>query len=154
MLTRQCLRQRPPAPFTNPRYGFRKQSSCSISSSLPSQQEKAPQRPIIPPKWPTRQPATDSSPASETPSAAPLREIISMLTTKSAIKRNEKMTISAFTPTTAKLFYSQGPKFKPPIGTIWDPDRRVWRRYQLISKQNRKLRRHLWLRFAKPKKPA
>ena len=154
MLIRQCLRQRPPATFKNSYYSFRKHSPRSISSSVPSQQEKAPQRPIIPPKWPTRQPATDSSPVPETPSAAPLREIISMLTTKSSIKRNEKMTISAFTPTTAKLFYSQGPKFKPPIGTTWDPDSRGWRRYRLTSKRNRKLRRYLWLRFAKPKKRA
>src|SRR5271170_1692165 len=152
MLIRPCLRHRPPPIFKNPCHSCRKYASRSINSSIPSQQDQATQRPTIPPKWPTQQPPPDSSASPETPSTDPLQEIISILTTKSATKRNEAMTISAFTPTTAKHFYPQGPEFKPPIGTPWDPDSRLWQRYIKIPLENKALRRYRFLLFAKPPK--
>lgn len=134
MLIGQCLRQRPPPAFMNTCYSCRKYASHSINSPPPSQSdESASSRLVIPSTWPTRRPPAespaDSSTVPEHPSTSPLQEILSILTTKSATKRNEAMTISAFTPTTAKHFYPQGPDFKPPIGTPWDPDSKAWRRY-------------------------
>ena len=134
MLVRQCLRQRPPPTFINICYNCQNYTSHSIKSSTPPHSdESVPSRPVIPPTWPKRQPQTTSptEPVAvpESPSTSPLQEILSILTTKSAVGRTEELTISAFTPTTAKHFYPQGPDFKPPIGTPWNPESKAWRRH-------------------------
>ena len=139
MLIRQCLHQKPPPTFMNTCCSCRRYASHSINPSPLSQSdEAATSRPVIPSTWPTRRPPAQSSADSPTvpehASASPLQEIVSILTTKSATKRNEAMAISAFTPTTAKHFYPQGPDFKPPIGAPWDPDSKAWRRYVAIPR--------------------
>jgi hypothetical protein len=154
MPIRPCLRQKPPVAFKTTCHNCRKYTSRPINPSIPSQQEEATQRPTIPPKWPTRQPAADPSAVPETTSSAPLRELISILTTKSATKRNERMTISAFTPTNAKRFYPQGPGFKRPMGTSWDRDSRAWRQHVPIPRWKTRMRQFMWSKYAKPKRRA